>query len=89
MAVLQINGNFSTEKEKSDARFSAVELALGTIEGQIAVLNEAWQDEKSAKFITELQQYLTDIKSKVTTAKSSASDVFDELYKCLNIYINK
>lgn len=86
MAVLQINGDFSLEKNKSDERFAAVEAAIGTIESQIEVLTSAWQDEKSSDFITSLQGYLTDIKTKLTSAKNSANSTFDELYKCLKIY---
>ena len=86
MAVLQINGDFSVEKSKSDSRFDAVDAAISAIESQIEVLSSAWQDEKSSDFITSLQTYLTDIKSKIVSAKTSTDSTFTQLYSCLKIY---
>ena len=84
--ALIIEGDFSTEKEKSDSRFAAVDAAIATIESQIEVLKGAWQDEKSETFITAINDYVTEIKPKLTTAKTDAESTFDQLKNCLKIY---
>ena len=86
MAVLEINGDFSAEKSKSNSRFASAEGAIGTIEQQIAVLRAAWQDEKSADMIQSIEDYVTDMKSKLSNAKNETDETFGALKECIDIY---